>query len=76
MATTGIEYQRLERGILHFFSSQADFEAGAAGAELMRRCGVDRRVLGPDEVLKVEPALAAFGPNIHGGTFTAQRRIG
>jgi D-amino-acid dehydrogenase len=76
VAATGIEYQRLERGILHFFSSQADFEAGSAGAELMRRYGVDRRVLGRDEVLKVEPALAAFGPNIHGGTFTPSDESG
>ena len=30
VAQTGIEYERLERGILHFFSSQADFDAGAA----------------------------------------------
>lgn len=76
VAATGIEYQRLERGILHFFSSKADFEAGAAGAALMRRYGVDRRVLGRDEVLKVEPALAAFGANIHGGTFTPSDESG
>ena len=56
VAATGIEYQRLERGILHFFSTQADFESGAAGAELMRRYGVDRRVLSREEVLRVEPA--------------------
>ncbi len=74
--STGIEYQRLERGILHFFSSQADFDAGAAGAELMRRYGVDRRVLGRDEVLQVEPALAAFGANIRGGTFTPSDESG
>jgi D-amino-acid dehydrogenase len=76
VAQTGIEYERLERGILHFFSSQADFEAGAAGAEIMRSHGVDRRVLNRDEVLKVEPALAAFGPNIHGGTFTPSDESG
>ena len=76
VADTGIEYQRLERGILHFFSSAADFKAGAAGSELMRRYGVDRRVLGRDEVLQVEPALAAFGPNIHGGTFTPSDESG
>lgn len=73
---TGIEYQRLERGILHFFSSQADFDAGAAGAEVMRRHGVDRRVLSRDEVLKVEPALASFGTNIFGGTFTPSDESG
>ena len=76
VAATGIEYQRLERGILHFFSSAADFKAGAAAAALMRRHGVDRRVLGRDEVLQVEPALAAFGPQIHGGTFTPSDESG
>ncbi|MFY7864103.1 D-amino acid dehydrogenase [Roseateles sp.] len=76
VAQTGIEYNRLERGILHFFSSQADFEAGAAGAEIMRRHGVDRRVLNREEVLKIEPALATFGRNIHGGTFTPSDESG
>ena len=76
VAGTGIQYNRLERGILHFFSSQADFESGAAAAELMRQYGVDRRVLSREEVLQVEPALAAFGPNIHGGTFTPSDESG
>ncbi|MEN9893377.1 MAG: hypothetical protein RLY78_3672 [Pseudomonadota bacterium] len=76
VADTGIVYDRLERGILHFFSSQADFESGAKAAELMRQYGVDRRVLDREAVLKVEPALAAFGPNIHGGTFTPSDESG
>ena len=73
---TGIEYNRLERGILHFFSSAKDFEAGAQGAEIMRKHGVDRRVLSREEVLAVEPSLASFGPNIHGGTFTPSDESG
>lgn len=76
VAATGIAYQRLERGILHFFSSQADFDAGAAGAEIMRRHGVDRRVLSRDDVLRVEPALAAFAPHIFGGTYTPSDESG
>ena len=76
VAATGIQYDRLERGILHFFSSQADFEAGAAGAELMRKYGVDRRVMDRAGVLQVEPALSAFGANIHGGTFTPSDESG
>ncbi|MGA0611395.1 D-amino acid dehydrogenase [Caldimonas sp. KR1-144] len=76
VAATGIEYERLERGILHFFSSEADFEAGAAGAEIMRRHGVDRRVLSREEVLKVEPSLAAYGTRIAGGTYTASDESG
>lgn len=76
VASTGIEYQRLERGILHFFSTQADFDAGAQGAELMRRFGVDRRVLSREEVLAVEPSLGAFASRIAGGTFTPSDESG
>ncbi|MEW6706360.1 MAG: D-amino acid dehydrogenase [Pseudomonadota bacterium] len=76
VAQTGIEYHRLERGILHFFSSAADFEAGAEAAEIMRKHGVDRRVLSREEVLKVEPALASFAPHIHGGTYTPSDESG
>ena len=76
VAATGIEYERLERGILHFFSSAADYESGVKAAGLMRDHGVDRRVLGRDEVLQVEPALKAFGANIHGGTYTPSDESG
>ena len=76
VAATGIEYDRLQRGILHFFSSAADYESGVKAAGLMRDHGVDRRVLGRDEVLQVEPALEAFGANIHGGTYTPSDESG
>ncbi|MFG6412435.1 D-amino acid dehydrogenase [Roseateles sp. DC23W] len=73
---TGIEYDRLERGILHFFSTQEDLDNGAAGAAIMRRHGVDRRVLSREEVLKVEPALAASAHRVFGGTFTPSDESG
>jgi len=76
VAQTGIEYNRLERGILHFFSTQQDFEAGAAGAEVMRRHGVDRRVLSRGQVLQIEPALAAFSARLAGGTYTPSDESG
>ena len=73
---TGIEYERLERGILHFFSSQADFEAGAGAAEIMQRHGVDRRVLNREEVLAIEPALRNFKSGVFGGTYTPSDESG
>ena len=76
VASTGIAYDRLERGILHFFSSQADLDAGAAAAALMRRHGVDRQVLDRDGVLAIEPALAAHGSKIYGGTYTRSDESG
>jgi D-amino-acid dehydrogenase len=76
VAQTGIGYDRLERGILHFFSSQKDFENAGHGVEAMRRHGVDRRLLSREEVLKVEPSLAGFASRIAGGTFTASDESG
>lgn len=76
VAQTGIEYDRLERGILHFFCNAKDFEAAAAGAAIMRRHGVDRRILSRDEVLQVEPALRGFAQHIVGGTYTASDESG
>jgi D-amino-acid dehydrogenase len=76
VSNTGIEYQRLERGILHFFSSQKDFDAGADAAQVMRHHGVDRRVLSRDEVIKIEPSLRHFAGSIAGGTFTPSDESG
>ncbi len=70
VATTGIQYERLQKGILHYFSSQAGLEGGVAGAQLMQQYGVDRRILDRAGVLAIEPALASFGNSITGGTFT------
>ena len=70
VAATGIEYNRLERGIAHYYTDAQAFEGAAGAAELMRRHGVKRRVIDRDELLRIEPALRAFGERIVGGTYT------
>lgn len=67
---TGIQYQRLERGIAHYYVDRQSFEGAAGAAELMARFGVKRRVVSRDELLRIEPALSAFADRIVGGTFT------
>ncbi len=69
-AETGIRYEHLERGILHVYTSQAEFEAAAAPAELMRRHGVDRQIRTAAECVAIEPALDAVRHRIAGGTYT------
>lgn len=64
VASTGIEYHRLERGIAHYFTDRASFEAAATAAELMQRFGVQRRVVSPAELLEIEPAFGAFAHRI------------
>ncbi len=76
VAQTGIEYHRLERGILHFFCDGHDFDKATTAAQIMRRHGVERRVLTREEVLQVEPALAGHARHIVGGTYTASDESG
>lgn len=76
VAQTGIEYQRLEKGILHYFTSQSALESGAKGAALMKQYGVVRSVLTAQEVVAVEPALKQFASKITGGTFTKSDESG
>ncbi|TSE22247.1 D-amino acid dehydrogenase [Tepidimonas aquatica] len=70
VADTGIEYQRSQRGIAHVYSDARAFDEAATAAELMRRHGVQRQVVGRDELLRIEPALSAYADRIVGGTYT------
>jgi D-amino-acid dehydrogenase len=74
--TTGIDYNRLERGIAHFFSDQQSFDAAGDAAALMRKYGVDRKVISTAELLAIEPAFTAFAHRIVGGTYTASDESG
>jgi D-amino-acid dehydrogenase len=73
---TGIEYHRVERGIAHYFTDTASFDSAAEAAALMRRYGVDRRVVSRDELLAIEPAFRSFAHRIVGGTYTASDESG
>jgi D-amino-acid dehydrogenase len=70
VAETGIEYQRQERGIAHYYSDQKSFDGAADAAAVMQKFGVKRRVIDRAELLRVEPALNAFADRIVGGTYT------
>lgn len=75
VAGTGIEYNRLERGIAHFYTDQKAFDDAAAAAELMQRYGVDRKVVSREELFAIEPAFRNF-ERIVGGTYTASDESG
>jgi D-amino-acid dehydrogenase len=73
---TGIEYQRLERGIAHYFTDQKSLDDAAEGAKLMQRFGVDRKVVSREELLAIEPAFQPFAHRITGGTYTSSDESG
>ena len=67
---TGIEYDQLTRGILHFYTSQKEFDDAQAPARVMRDNGCALEIVSADEVVRIEPALAAARPRIVGGSMT------
>ncbi|HJV49966.1 MAG TPA: D-amino acid dehydrogenase [Noviherbaspirillum sp.] len=75
-AETGIQYDHLTRGILHFYTDPKDFEAALPAAKLMREFGCPRQTIDADEVVKIEPALAGMRDRIVGGDYTATDESG
>ena len=76
VASTGIEYNRLERGIAHYYTDQKAFDTAASAAALMCKYGVNRRVVSQAELLEIEPAFKQFAHSIVGGAYTASDESG
>ena len=64
---TGIAYDHLERGILHFYVDRRDFDQARARARLLASRGFDIRVKSAGECVAIEPALAHARPMLLGG---------
>jgi D-amino-acid dehydrogenase len=75
-AETGIEYDHLERGILHFYTNRPMYEHALGSAELMRRYGCDRSVRTTEECIAIEPALESMRDRLAGGTYTREDESG
>ena len=71
-----IVYDERTQGILHFYTSQQEFDAAEAPAAQMRELGCDRRVISADEAVKIEPALAHIRPQLAGATYTSEDESG
>lgn len=72
----GLAYDQRTQGILHFYTSQQEFDAAEAPAAQMRELGCDRRVISADEAVKLEPALRHIRPQLAGATYTAEDESG
>lgn len=67
---TGVQYDALQRGILHIFRDRREYEAALAQVELMNRLGCERRVISGDACVDLEPALATVASKLVGGIFS------
>ena len=71
-----IAYDECTQGILHFYTSQKEFDGAEVPAAQMRELGCDRRVISADEAVKLEPALRHIWPQLAGATYTAEDESG
>jgi D-amino-acid dehydrogenase len=75
-AQTGLEYDQLELGILHYYTERKEFDRAVAAASIMQEYGLDREVKSIDEAVKIEPALASARDRIVGATYTSTDESG
>lgn len=71
-----LEYDQLQRGILHFYTDVTEFDQACRAAEVMREFGCDRLPVSAATCLAYEPALADSRQVIVGGTYTADDESG
>jgi D-amino-acid dehydrogenase len=71
-----LDFDHLERGILHFYVDPAQFEAARAAAAIMRELGCDRRSITAQQAIEIEPALAPMRDKIAGADFCAEDESG
>ncbi len=75
-AATGIEYDELERGILHIFRDAREFDQAVPHVALMTRLGCVRDVVDADGCVALEPALAQARDSLVGGIFSPDDESG
>jgi D-amino-acid dehydrogenase len=73
---TGLSYAQRTQGILHFYTTQKEFEGALKPAEQMRALGCERQVISADEAVRLEPALQHIRPQLAGATYTAEDESG
>jgi D-amino-acid dehydrogenase len=75
-ASTGLSYDELQLGILHYYTERDEFDRAAAASSIMREYGLDRDVKTVDEAVAIEPALASARDRIVGATYTSSDESG
>lgn len=73
---TAIAYHQLQKGILHFYTSQKEFDAAQEPARIMRQFGCELEMKTARECVGIEPALAHAEKGIVGGSMTASDESG
>ena len=71
-----VQYDHLEKGILHFYTNPAEFEGAKEPTRIMQSLGCDRRIIDADQAVELEPALKPIRNRIAGATYTSEDESG
>jgi D-amino-acid dehydrogenase len=66
----GLRYDDLQKGILHFYTNEAEFAAAQDPMRVMGEYGCEAEMIGAEEVVRIEPALRFARTKIVGGSMT------
>jgi D-amino-acid dehydrogenase len=72
----GLQYSQLTQGILHFYTSQSEYDDAQGPAAIMREYGCELDMKTADECVAIEPALAQCKNQIIGGSMTPSDESG
>jgi D-amino-acid dehydrogenase len=68
-----IDFDLKQKGILHIYRDKAGYDHAAKVSQLLRKGGLERRAVTPDEMRSIEPTLAG---SYYGGFFTESDATG
>ncbi len=71
-----LDYDHLEKGILHLYQTEEDDREARVGLALMQELGCRLEPVSPEQIVALEPALAAYGPQLAGGTYAPDDESG
>lgn len=71
-----LDYDQLERGILHIYTQPAAFYQAIEAAKTMRHFGLDRETVSVERCIEIEPALADARHLLVGGDYTPSDESG
>ncbi|MBP2279489.1 D-amino-acid dehydrogenase [Psychrobacter sp. PL19] len=75
-ADIDISYEQQTRGIMHFYTSQAEFDAAIAPTERMQELGCERHFIDINTAASLEPALYPIAHKLKGATYTSSDESG
>ncbi|MDO5768091.1 MAG: D-amino acid dehydrogenase [Psychrobacter sp.] len=75
-ADIDIQYDQQTRGIMHFYTAKAEFDAAMAPTQRMQELGCERHVIDINTAVSLEPALYPIAHKLIGATYTSQDESG